>query len=66
MHGSDFNYNLEKKNTVTRNAFKLGSFLVMRMGAIIKWRDFKNQKDNEQYQYHNKQQTNNGFRNTKK
>ena len=36
MHGSDFNYNLEKKNTVTRNAFTLGSFLVMRMGAIIK------------------------------
>ena len=36
MHGSDFNYNLEKKNTVTRNAFTFGSFLVMRMGAIIK------------------------------
>ena len=40
----------------------------MPLHLVVSWwcDDFKNQKDNEQYQYHNKQQTNNGFRNTKK
>ena len=44
MHGSDFNYSRKKKNTVTKNAFTaggysrvtFGSFLVIRMEAIIK------------------------------